>query len=304
MAILEQLTVMWDDEVDVVCTGSGAAGLANAIAVADLDAEVFVADAAGRPAGRTWLDVGAEDPETSHYFTELSSDLGPLRRPTTDLSLPIRSVPSTAGSDSGRTVAPFVGARLREWAARCLATPYGFLSTRLPTWQSTVRTVDGEILEVSELGTLTVGSDDVGATVADWLTARCAREGIEVHSSYALRRLVFEEGDAIGAVFDTPEGLRAIRARHGVTVAGGASPIVSSVGNRLPADATMRICVVGQRASRFGRIELLTSEPLMPTVSPTCRARDRRLAVNMRETYRHSQPWRCTKVNRYPSLGE
>lgn len=296
---------MWDDEVDVVCTGAGAAGLANALAVADLDAEVFIADAADTPtARRTWLEVAGGDPETSHYFTELAADLGPLRRKSVDPSIPVREVPSTAGSDSGRTIAPFVGARLRDWAARCLATPYGFLSTRLPDWQTTVRTADGEILEVSELGTLTIGSGDAEAAVRDWLTARIAQEGIEVHRGHTLQRLVFEEGVAVGAVFDTSDGPWAVRARHGVTVTGGAAPLPGSAAHRLPADATVRLCVVGQRASRFGRLELLTSDPLEPTAPVTCRARDRRLVVNLHDTHRGLQTWRCAKIDRYPSLGE
>ena len=33
----------WDVEVDVVCTGSGIAGLAHSVAVVDMDGEVFVA---------------------------------------------------------------------------------------------------------------------------------------------------------------------------------------------------------------------------------------------------------------------
>ena len=37
----------WDEEVDVVSTGSGIAGLARAVAVVDMGGEVFVADSRG-----------------------------------------------------------------------------------------------------------------------------------------------------------------------------------------------------------------------------------------------------------------
>ena len=56
----------WDDEVDVLCTGSGVGGLATAIAAVDAGVDVFVADSLG-------LDVG--DDETNQYFDELSQDL-------------------------------------------------------------------------------------------------------------------------------------------------------------------------------------------------------------------------------------
>ncbi|SEH88427.1 hypothetical protein SAMN04489835_5263 [Mycolicibacterium rutilum] len=297
----------WNDEVDVVCTGAGAAGLAHALAVSEVGADVFVADSgADHTAGREWLDVGIADAETREFFTELVSDLGPLRRSSYDLDVPIRvAPPPPVQAETGRTVAPFVGSKLRDWAARCVATPYGFLSTRLPDWQtSTMRGADGEILEVSELGALTPGTADVGAAVRDWLAARAAHEDIEIHGGHTLQRVVFEEGVAIGAVFDTAEGLVAIRARHGVTVAGSAAQIGGPVPANLPADAALRVCVVGQRASRFGRLELISSESVPKSVSPTCRSRNRRLATNMRETYRHLQPWRCTKVQGYPTLGE
>ncbi|MCV7279891.1 FAD-binding protein [Mycolicibacterium flavescens] len=295
----------WNDEVDVVYTGAGAAGLAHALAVAEAGADVFVADSEPAVGARTWLDVGIADGETSEYFSELVADLGALRRPTYDIDVPIRVAPLPAQPETGRTVAPFVGSRLRDWAARCLATPYGFLSTRLPDWQtSTVQSSDHGILEVSELGVLSPGTGDVGVAVREWLASRAAQEDIEIHAGHILQRLVFEEGVAIGAVFDTADGPFAVRARHGVTVAGGGSQFGGPAPAHVSADATLRVCVVGQRASRFGRLELISADPVSKSVSPTCRSRNRRLAVNMRETYRHLQPWRCSKVHRYPTLGQ
>lgn len=291
----------WDDEVDVVCVGAGAAGLAHAIALGDLGGEVFLAD--WGMAQRNWIGTDAEDPSTRRFFAEMTSDLGPLRRQPHDLGVPIRAVPAHAPAEAGWTVAPFVGARLREWAAQCLATPFGYLSTRLPEWSATtVRASDGQILEVLEIGALAADSGDLARSVFDLLSTGVAARGIDVRADHVLRRLVFEEGVAVGAVFVTPAGPTAVRARHGVTMTSGAAQLPQVDRRAVPGDI-LRVCLVGQRASRFGRVEVLTSEPLTWAGS-TCRAHGRRLPRNLRETHRHSGSWRCGKLHGYPSLGE
>lgn len=293
----------WDAEVDVVCAGAGAAGLANAIAIDDLGGEVFVAESQSVAEG-SWLAGGASDASTKHFFAELASDLRSPQESSYDTDVPIRVVPSRDPAEIGRTVAPFVGARLREWAAQCLATPFGFLSTRLPDWHATtVRTSDGQLLEVYEIGRLTANPRDLACTVFDWLTARVIERDIDVHSDHALQRLVFEEGVAVGAVFDAPDGPLAVRARHGVTVANGAVRLPEGDRRTAPRN-TPSVCLVGQRASRFGRVELLTSESLVEPISSTCPAGDRRLYVNLRGTERRSWQWGCTKLHGYPTLDE
>lgn len=296
----------WDDEVDMVCTGSGAAGLGSAIAVVDLGGSVFVADpsAGGTAAMRPWLGAGVSDTETQDYFAALASDVGPLRR-SYDLGVPVRAVREHPPADSGRIVAPFVGSRLRAWTARCLSTPYGYLYTRIPDWHSTtVQTADGEIVEVADIGTMTPDPADVGGSLLDWLTAQAQERDIELNPDTTLTRIVFEEGVAIGAVFATSDGPLAVRARHGVTVATGASRPAVPSSDRLPAGAPVRVCLTGQRASRFGRLEVLTSEPLTSPVSPTCRAANRRLWVSMHEPHDRSHVWRCGKVNGDPPPGQ
>lgn len=300
-ATLEKLTVEWDDEVDVVCAGAGAAGLAHAIALGDLGGEVFLAD--WGIAESNWLGTDSADPCTRRFFAEMTSDLGSPRRQSHDLGVPIRTVPAHRPAETGRTVAPFVGARLREWAAQCLATPFGYLSTRLPDWSATtVQASDGEILEVLEIGAVSADSADLAGSVFDLLSEGVATRGMEVRADHALQRLVFEEGVAVGAVFVTPAGPVAVRARHGVTVTSGAAQLPHS-DRRAESGDILRVCLVGQRASRFGRVEVLTSEPLALSGS-TCHARGRRLHTNLRETYRHSGSWRCGKLHGYPSLGE
>ncbi|MEO3757023.1 hypothetical protein ABGB19_01870 [Mycobacterium sp. B14F4] len=303
----QSAVVKWDDEVDVVCTGSGAAGLGSAIAVVELGGSVFVAEpsASDAAAVRPWLGAGVSDPETNEYFAALASDLGPLRRSSYDLAVPVRAVHQHPPADSGRTVAPFVGSRLRDWAARCLSTPYGYLYTRIPDWHSaTVHTADGELVEVADIGTMTPDADDVGGSILDWLTAQACERDIELNPDTTLERIVFEEGTAVGAVFTTPDGPLAVRARHGVTVAAGASRVTVPSTGGLPAGAAVRVCLTGQRASRFGRLELLTSEPLASPVSPTCRAGNRRLWVSLHESHDESHVWRCGKVHGHPAPGQ
>ena len=310
--------MIWDEEVDVVCIGSGMAGLAHALAVVDTRGEVFVAGSRGdsEPAGSSvavrsrvdrlhWLDVDVPDPETNEYFAALSSDLGPLTRFARDVDVPIRTVNHAEPVDPRGSVAPFIGARLRDWAARCLVSPYGYLHTRVSDWQSTtLRTVDGESLEVAEIGSVTPDPADIGGSVLDWLTAQARDRRIEVHQGTSLQRIVFEDGDVVGVEFATSDGPLAVRVRHGVTVASGEPQVTVAAGQPLPThDTTLRVCLVGQTASRFGRVELLTSEPLAMRAVSTCRSVNHQLPANLHETHSHLQTWRCGKVDGHPSNG-
>lgn len=310
---------MWDEEVDVVSTCSGIAGLAHAVAVVDMGGDVFVASSRGDigPGGTSvavrsrvdrlhWLEVDVPDPETNEYFAALSSDLGPLTRSAGDVDVPIRVVEHAEPVDPRGAVAPFVGAHLRDWAARCLVSPYGYLYTRVSDWRSTtLRTIDGESLEVAEIGSITPDPANVAGSVLDWLAAQARDRRVEVHQATSLRRIVFEHGDVVGAEFATPDGPLAVRARHGVMVGSGGPQVSIAVGQPLPADdVTLRVCLVGQTASRFGRVELLTSEPLAVGAASSCRPVNRHLHVHLRDTHTPLQAWRCGKVNRYPSSGQ
>src|SRR5258705_13466786 len=211
---------MWDEDVDVVCTGSGIAGLAHAVAVVDMGGEVFVAGSRGdsEPAGSSvavrsrvdrlhWLEVDVPDPEANEYFAGLSSDLGPLTRSARDVDAPIRVVDHAEPVDPRGAVAPFVGARLRDWAARCLVSPYGYLSTRVSDWQSTtLRTVDGESLEVAEIGSITPDPANIGGSVLDWLAAQVPDRPVDGHHPTSLQRILFEDRGVGGAEVATPDG--------------------------------------------------------------------------------------------------
>ncbi len=310
---------MWDEEVDVVCTGSGIAGLAHAVTVAALGGAVFVAGGRGdtEPGGSAvavrsrvdrlhWLDVDVPDPKTNEYFAALASDLGPLTRSAGSVDVPIRVVEHAVPIDPRGAVAPFVGARLRDWAARCLVSPYGFLYTRVSDWQSTkLRTVEGDSLEFADIGSITPDPANIGGSILDWLIAQARDRDIEVNRATSLQRIVFEEGVVVGAEFATTDGPMAVRARHGVAIAGGGPQVAIATGQSLPADdPTLRVCLVAQTASRFGRVELFTSEPFVARAASTCRPVDRHVRANLHETQSHLQTWRCGKGDGYPSNGQ
>ena len=313
----------WDEEVDVVCTGAGLGGLASAIAAVDAGGDVFVATStrgegayahaiADRPQVdhlRHWLGVDVLDSETKEYFAAVSSDLVPLSRWAGEVDVPVRVVDEPTPAELSRhAVEPFVGARLRDWAATCLTSPYGYHYTRASLRGSTtMRSRDGGAIQVIEVGSFESGALEFqGSALTDWLGARARDRCIEIHAASPLQRIVFEDGEVVGAVVATPDGPYAVRARHGVAVAPG-GPLVSTVTRHelLAGHATARLCLVSRTASRFGRLELLTTEPLAQRPASTCRPTNRRLHASLHETRQpHSQPLRCGKVHGYPPLGQ
>jgi hypothetical protein len=203
-------------------------------------------------------------------------------------------------------VPPFFGGGLRDWAARCLVSPYGYLYTRVTDWRSTtLRTVDGESLEVAEIGSITPDPANVSGSVMDWLNTQAEDRDIEIHKATSLQRIVFEEGDVVGAVFATPDGPLALRARHGVIVASGGPQAAMAAGQPLSVSGgALRVCLVGQTASRFGRLELLTSEPFPTAAASNCRSANRQLHASLHDAHSHLQTWRCGKGNGYPATAQ
>jgi hypothetical protein len=299
--------MMWDHEVDVVCVGGRIGGLASAIVAVGFGAEVFVATASPHPhrgdIPRGWLSDDSWDAETNEYFAALSEDLVPVPRSAAGAAVPTRVVHELSPADRNvRTVEPFLGARLRDWAAQCLASPYGLLHTRVSDWRTTtMRTADGEIIEVGVVGAM----EPHHGVLTDWLTAQAHARHIEVQSASPLKRIVFEDGDVVGAVVDTPDGPCAVRARHGVTVAPETQQVDTAPGLALPAGRSVQVCLVSQHASRFSRVELLTTRPVPPAPRSTCRAINRHLHDSLRETRQPRSPARrCRKVHRDPPFGE
>ncbi|MGE0218243.1 hypothetical protein [Mycolicibacterium sp.] len=257
----------WDDEVDVVCTDAGVAGLAAAIAAVEAGAEVFLADASVHQSlsaplnQRGWFDPDTEHSESAAYLAELSADLDLAILRQVDPDLPIRLVRAHL-APAGKGVPPLFGSELRQWAARCIPSPSGYIYTRMADRISTAtEAADGERFDVAEIGTMTPDPDDVAGSVTGWLWDRARDCGVVAESHIAFDHLVIAEGMVAGAAFRTADGQVTVRARHGVLLCragfpGGASTLApGAVG------AEFRVALVGKAASRFGRVELLTSDP-------------------------------------------
>ncbi|MGV0814166.1 FAD-binding protein [Mycolicibacterium boenickei] len=260
---------MWDDEVDVVCCGSGLGALAVAIAAADADLDVHIAPGDRRDphtvlsgSETPWLGAGIEDPETRDYLDALSADLSSPADAGYDTDLMVRSVSEwTPVSGRGR-IAPFYGARLQEWAQQCLTSPYGVLYTRLADRGTTsMKTGTGEEIQVKVLGTLETDSETGAASVlGDWLSAQALDKQIHTLDNSTLQRIVFEEGEILGVVLDTADGPRALRARHGVALSTEPRGAGSAAGRLIEPGKPLQVGLVGYSASRFGRVELLAYE--------------------------------------------
>ncbi|MCH9643070.1 MAG: hypothetical protein K0U70_07260 [Actinomycetia bacterium] len=253
----------WDDEVDVVCTDAGVAGLAGAISAVDEGAEVLVAcapapEAGAAPGGQPgWFTLDFGDAQTAAYLAELLDDLDPAGLPQFDEVLPIRTAAVVAAAPD-RRIAPFVGAQLRDWTARCISSPSGYLYTRVTDWNCVaMESGDGEGVEVAEIGSLPAGPDDIVGAVLEWLETEANERGVRAYPVKRFERLVFDEGEVIGAVFATTDGPWAVHARHGVLFCRNGFPLGRATCPPGIGDTVLRVALVGKLASRFGRVELL-----------------------------------------------
>lgn len=248
---------MWDEMVDVVSVGAGPGGLACAIAAVDAGLDVLVvrpplAAPADQAGPRGWLPA-VDDVDTAAYFDALCAELPAVTPPAGAATLPIRALRDVEVDTSRRAhVETFFGSRLGAWAAQCLATPYGLLFTRVADWPTTTMQAPGG--EQFEVTILDDGVAPTGRTFTEQIEALTTDRQIEVVEGRALQRIVFEEGEIAGVVVDSPGGSWAVRARVGIVVT-SAQPCPPD--DRILA-ADNRIGLVGLRASRFGRVEVLS----------------------------------------------
>lgn len=254
----------WDDIVDIVCIGRGAGALAVAICADRGGMQVFIADAGhGAGAGGAEADslaarLGVTDDVTVDYLNALTEDVGPLIRCAVPNQVPLRTIDGPQ-ADSGRNrIATFVGSALRGWADRCLASPYGLLYTTLAHSTAVTYTSAGETIEASVVGTIDVENGRLVDELDEWLTVRARELGTDEDSSNSLQRLVFDGGQVVGAIIDTPTGPRSVRAKRGVVMETGGRALTPT----LPADglgsaSSVMVALVTRAASRFVRLELL-----------------------------------------------
>lgn len=305
--------MMWDDEVDVVCCDSGFGGLATAIAAVDAGLDVFVArpDRPGdlsEPAGAgVWLGADIDDPQTRDYFDALTADLGPREDAVHDADVAIRAMADMRPAELRGPVEPFYGARLTDWTAQCLVSPYGVLYTRLSGRDTTpVKTPTGETIEVKILGAIEPESG-IGAASAvnEWLLSQMRARDIHTSDGSSLQRIVFdeeEEGQILGVVLATADGPLALRAHHGVAISTPREPVGGGVAiRRIPEyGQALQVCLVGHSASRFGRVELLAPGAATPQRAVYCRPN--RLHEGLHDAGR-SYTRGSREVHGYPPLG-
>jgi hypothetical protein len=275
MANKRQITVScapeWDEEVDVVCTDSGMAGWATAISAIDADVEVFLADATGEHSVAAnnsvpgWFGFG-DDEANAEYRGELTADLDPEALAQRGPDLPVRRAGELVPVRR-RPRPPFVGPLLRQWTADCITASSGFLYTQVTDWTSeTMDCGDGDVVRVTEIGSMTPDLDDPVGSVVEWLSDEALDRGVSAYPVRRFDRLVFEDGAVIGAVFTTDSGPLAIRAHHGVLVCRKETSAADDFSRSLSGSPTVRVALIGKDASRFGRVELLTSDA--PTILP------------------------------------
>ena len=318
---------MWDTEVDVVVIGAGLGGLANAIAVVDAGGEVLVAAAisdgsaasvgfGGRGDSTSgalrervgtrhgWLVHDTVDLETSEYLDAVAECVLDAPVDGGDGSVPQRSARNLSRDEAfGRHVETFVGARLAGWAAQCIASPYGLLYTSMQDWRSTtMKSATGESIEALSIGAIEWADGFGQGDLHQWLTAQAQERDIEVETRSTLERIVFEEGVIAGVVLTTPDGPLAVRARAGITFAPGDQDAELGDGTAAPGER-LQVCIVGRTASRFGRVELMATEPATPS-RPTCTGSRRQVREGLHDVRPPSlESWRCGKVHGYPALG-
>ena len=303
---------MWDHEVDLISIGAGIGGLAGAIATVDAGGDVLVAGAPTvRPYGETavatrhrvhslrgWLPTAIADPDTRDFFAGFAEWVPESAFVARDVPVPVRVATPIAGGQPE----PFLGSRLADWAATCLTSPYGMLYSNVFGWgRTTMRAADGGTIEVAPLGTMTCRQGVGAAALREWMADEARDRGIDVLDDTPLSRLVFEAGRVTGAVFTTPDGEFAVRARRGVTMAPDDQDWITPACAEGPADGeSRRVCLVGRTAGRFGRVELLAAErpSRAEDIRTACPATRRSLLVGLHDARQaRSALGRCGKVD-------
>jgi hypothetical protein len=246
--LLEASEWQWDDVVDVICAGAGLGALAHAVWSTDQDLDVEYADVE--------LSTETMDSDTAAYLNSMTEDLGPVA--DRDLELAVaHAKPVVVATDRKATIEPFFGSRLRDFSARCAASPFGVIYSQVPDAMTPMHS-GGETIRVAVLGEFRPDTDRPGGELAEWVRSRADERGLLDEPGTALQRLVFEHGRVAGAELSTPSGTRLVRAVLGVALSVGPTPASGEwpVQDRLPNGAA-KVAMVSRTASRFGLVELV-----------------------------------------------
>lgn len=325
---------MWDLEVDIAVIGAGIGGLANAIAAVDAGGEVLVANAVpGTPApsiapavpetpaaltglspialrervatARGWLRRDTLDLETNEYLAAVGEDITDSAIDRGNGAVPRRNARNLSTEEAfRRPVETFVGARLTGWAEQCVASPYGLLYTSMRDWRSTtMKSANGESIEALSIGAIDWADGFGDGALRQWLTVEALKRDIEVEAETRFERIVFEEGVIAGVVLSAEDGPLAVRTRARITFA--PSDYDTGAGEHVGVpEERLQVCLVGRTASRFGRVELLDTEPAAPP-RPTCTGSRRQVRDGLHDARQQAlEGWRCGKVHGYPPLAQ
>lgn len=242
----------WDDEVDVLCVGSGPGVVAHAVFSAALGADVLLVDAAA--------PTDVTDADTRAFLGSMTDDLGPVTPAGADLEVAVlRAEPVPARTDPRAPIEPFIGARLREFALRCVASPFGVLYTEVPDagWTA-MGTEAGDTVQVASVGAFRAGVEAPAAALTAWLDEQAHACGVARAADSVAQRLIFENGRVAGAELAAPSGTTLVRALAGVALStrsapdAGEWPAQPELGGR-----TADVAIIARTAGRFGRLALL-----------------------------------------------
>lgn len=230
----------WDETVDVLCVGDGPGVLAFGLFCTADDLDVLIVES-------TELD-----PQTTAWRDAMTEDLGGA---PTDANLAlIHAEPVPAEKLSDRTVLePFVGEHLRQWSARCLASPFGVVTSHVPDLNA-MRTAGGQTLTAGIVGSFRCADGPPGRALTAWLRERA--EGLLGPAEDRLGGLVIEEGRIAGVLLDTAEGSCRIGITQGLALSLGAEPHCWPEQPEL-AGLGADVAVIGRPAGRFATVGLL-----------------------------------------------
>jgi hypothetical protein len=229
--------IAWDDVVDVICVGTDPGPVAHAISGVHRDRRVLVV---ARP--DTW------DADTAGYIAEMTAEL-PTPPPGPPVAL-TRPRVIDAPAVRGMPIDTFEGARLRDWAAQCWASPLGVLYTDVVD-ETLVHTDEGRCFEG-----VVIGNYSPDCALEEWLAVQAGADGVRPDPDVTWRRAIIEYGRVAGVELDTASGPVRVR-----TLDGAALPTAPRGGDPAPLPDLLggagAVAIVGFPAGRFGRVQLL-----------------------------------------------